>query len=65
MYERAIYAALSGNLKHLLPACETWADYLWAYFKVMADTRVEQEVRIQTTNHRALEELPRVYWNKM
>ena len=35
-----MYAALSGNLKHLLPACQTWADYVWAYFRAYVDTRL-------------------------
>lgn len=26
----------------LLQACISWEDYLWAYFKVMVDVRVEQ-----------------------
>ena len=26
----------------MLPACNTWEDCLWAYFKVMVDLRVEQ-----------------------
>ena len=28
----------------LLPACESWEDYLWAYYKVMVDLRVEQVI---------------------
>uniref|UniRef100_A0A8C5AXT6 Nuclear pore complex protein n=1 Tax=Gadus morhua TaxID=8049 RepID=A0A8C5AXT6_GADMO len=43
-YERAIYAALSGNLKALLPVCESWEDCVWAYFRVLVDSLVEQEV---------------------
>lgn len=58
MIERAIYAALSGNLRELLPACNTWLDYLWAYFKVMVDQKVEQELRDRLTLPRSLEPLP-------
>nr|KAG5714375.1 hypothetical protein BaRGS_018592 [Batillaria attramentaria] len=45
-FETAIYAALSGNLKSLLPVCHSWYDCLWAYFRTLVDVRVEQE-RIQ------------------
>ena len=34
LHERAVYAALSGNLKAVLPVCTSWMDYVWAYFKV-------------------------------
>ena len=65
MYERSMYAALSGNLKQLLPACNSWNDYVWAYFRVFVDTRVEQEIRINSTSGRTLEELPPSYWDKV
>jgi len=64
LVERAIYASLSGNLKALLPACSTWSDQLWAYIRCMVDTRVEQEIRIQTTAERTPEQLPANYWDK-
>ncbi|KAI1882040.1 hypothetical protein AGOR_G00246600 [Albula goreensis] len=60
-YERAIYAALSGNLKQLLPVCESWEDSVWAYFRVMVDTLVEQEVRSCGLGSEELDELPREY----
>ncbi|XP_074869384.1 nuclear pore complex protein Nup107 isoform X2 [Carettochelys insculpta] len=60
-YERAIYAALSGNLKQLLPVCDTWEDTVWAYFRVMVDTLVEQEIRTSVMTTEELEELPREY----
>ncbi|XP_013392603.1 nuclear pore complex protein Nup107-like [Lingula anatina] len=65
LYEKATYAALSGNLKELLPACETWEDCLWAYFKCMVDARVEQEIRVATMTDRPLEQLPGAFWDKM
>ena len=37
LYERAIYASLSGNLDHILPVCEGWSDALWAHLKVCSD----------------------------
>ncbi|PKU48558.1 hypothetical protein llap_1186 [Limosa lapponica baueri] len=60
-YERAIYAALSGNLKQLLPVCDTWEDTVWAYFRVMVDTLVEQEIRTSVITAEETEELPRDY----
>ncbi|XP_007664485.1 nuclear pore complex protein Nup107 isoform X1 [Ornithorhynchus anatinus] len=60
-YERAIYAALSGNLKQLLPVCETWEDTVWAHFRVMVDSLVEQEVRTSVMSADDTEELPREY----
>ncbi|XP_058529340.1 nuclear pore complex protein Nup107 isoform X1 [Ochotona princeps] len=58
-YERAIYAALSGNLKQLLPVCDTWEDTVWAYFRVMVDSLVEQEIRTSVILLEDTEELPR------
>ncbi|XP_069844477.1 nuclear pore complex protein Nup107 isoform X2 [Dipodomys merriami] len=60
-YERAIYAALSGNLKQLLPVCDTWEDTVWAYFRVMVDSLVEQEIRTSVMTLEETEELPREY----
>ncbi|RXM98795.1 Nuclear pore complex protein Nup107 [Acipenser ruthenus] len=60
-YERAIYAALSGNLKQLLPVCDSWEDTVWAYFRVLVDTLVEQEICSSGTALHQLEELPREY----
>ncbi|KAM4747248.1 nuclear pore complex protein Nup107 [Rhinophrynus dorsalis] len=61
-FERAIYASLSGNLKQLLPVCESWEDTVWAHFKVMVDSLVEQEIRASTlSSSDADDELPREY----
>ncbi|KAJ8008866.1 hypothetical protein DPEC_G00082890 [Dallia pectoralis] len=61
-YERAIYAVLSGNLKRVLPVCESWEDSVWAYFRVLVDSLVEQEViRSSGMDSEELDELPREY----
>ncbi|KAG8577949.1 hypothetical protein GDO81_010334 [Engystomops pustulosus] len=60
-YERAIYATLSGNLKQLLPVCETWEDTVWAHFRVMVDSLVEQEIRASFISSTEEDELPREY----
>ncbi|KAJ1968877.1 Nucleoporin nup84 [Dimargaris xerosporica] len=39
--ERAMYAALSGTLTHILPVCETWEDYVWAHYTAMIEHKVE------------------------
>ncbi|KAK3704372.1 hypothetical protein RRG08_012437 [Elysia crispata] len=60
-HEKAVYAALSGNLQAVLPVCTSWMDYLWAYFKVMVDTKVEQEVRLLRTVNRKLDSVPQSF----
>ncbi|KAM3843222.1 nuclear pore complex protein Nup107 [Diretmus argenteus] len=60
-YERAIYAGLSGNLKPLLVVCESWEDCVWAYFRVMVDSLVEQEVTSSGMAHQEVDTLPREY----
>lgn len=64
VYERAVYAVLSGNLHGVLPVCKSWLDYLWAYYKIMVDQKIEDEVRLRTTVDRPLEPLPGEYWEK-
>lgn len=61
LYEKAIYAALSGNLEAVLPVCSSWMDYVWAYFKVMVDTKVEQEIRLLHSVDRELVCLPQSF----
>ena len=39
--ERALYAALVCDLGTLLPACETWEDYLWAHVQHRLEARLE------------------------
>ncbi|GAB6025436.1 hypothetical protein CHUAL_014030 [Chamberlinius hualienensis] len=63
-YERALYAALCGNLRALLPTCLSWEEYVWAYFRVMIDTEVELEIRSNFVSNRESEELPREYWDQ-
>ncbi|XP_003739397.1 nuclear pore complex protein Nup107 [Galendromus occidentalis] len=43
--ERAIYAALCGNLEMLLPMCPTWEDQLWAHLKTLVDVAIELHLR--------------------
>uniref|UniRef100_T2MEI4 Nuclear pore complex protein n=1 Tax=Hydra vulgaris TaxID=6087 RepID=T2MEI4_HYDVU len=62
IYEKAIYAALSGNLNQLLPACLSWEDCLWAYFKVLVDIRVEEEIRNNPRSSNSMMDLPQAYW---
>lgn len=47
--------------KKLLPVCDTWEDTVWAYFRVMVDSLVEQEIRTSVVNLDETEELPREY----
>ena len=64
MEERSILALLSGNLKGLLPSCQSWEDHLWAYLRVMIDQTVEKEVRRCVNYKRQLQVLPDEYWNQ-
>lgn len=45
VHERALYAALSGNLARLLPVCKKWEDALWAHYTVMLDVGIENKLR--------------------
>jgi nuclear pore complex protein Nup107 len=45
----------------LLPVCDTWEDTVWAYFRVMVDSLVEQEIRTSVMTQDDSEELPREY----
>ena len=60
IYEKAVYAALSGNLQQLLKICKSWEDCLWAFFKVLVDGKVELELRLLSPND--AETLPKEYY---
>ena len=60
-----MYGVLSGNLRAILPACKSWSDHLWAHFKVAVDVWVEQEIRLQQSTPRAMENLPPEYWDQL
>ncbi|XP_065828197.1 nuclear pore complex protein Nup107-like [Oscarella lobularis] len=63
-YQKAIYAALTGNLKHLLPFLHSWSDGVWGYYKVMVDVAVEKELRNHPRPRRRHVDLPESYWNQ-
>ena len=48
-YERASYGALCEHLKAVLPACQTWEDHIWVYFKCYVEARVNEE--LETSIH--------------
>jgi len=60
-HERAVYAALCGNLAQLQPVCTSWEDLVWAGAKCAVDLMVETEIREVMVKH--FEELPTEYWN--
>ncbi|KAJ1814681.1 Nucleoporin nup84, partial [Coemansia sp. RSA 2599] len=45
LYERALYAALSGRLDEVLLVCEGWEDHLWAYVNTMIETQIDLEIK--------------------
>ena len=61
IYEKAVYAALSGNLQQLLKVCNSWEDCLWAFFKVLVDGKVEQELRLLVSTNS--DSLPKEYYD--
>ncbi|KAJ8317433.1 hypothetical protein KUTeg_005337 [Tegillarca granosa] len=64
MYEKAIYGILSGNSRAIIPVCRSWSDYLWAYYKVLVDIWIEQEIRARKIADRTMENLPTEYWEQ-
>lgn len=64
VYERAVYAALCGNLEALLPVCNKWKDLLWAHMRLLVDVGIEHELRTATEQSRSLEPLPPGYPNR-
>ncbi|KAI9293796.1 nuclear pore protein 84/107 [Neoconidiobolus thromboides FSU 785] len=50
VYERALYGVLCGDLDNILSACETWEDYLWAYYNCMIESKVEKYLKLCRKN---------------
>lgn len=44
-YEKAILGVLGGNLKSVLPVCDSWADQLWARLRCSIDVQIEKALR--------------------
>ena len=40
--ERAIYGALCGNARALLPMCRSWEDVVWAHYSALIETSIEK-----------------------
>lgn len=64
MHEKALLGALSGNLDAVVPVCESLEDFLWAYFKVALDVRVEREIRGFVVPRGPVSELPDAFWSR-
>jgi nuclear pore complex protein Nup107 len=62
IYEKAAVASLCGFLEAILPVCNTWEDYLWAYMRTMVDIRVESEIRDSVIKN--YKPLPEEYWEQ-
>ena len=43
-HEAALYAALAGHLKQVLPVCQTRADILWAYTRSWLECQVDKHL---------------------
>ncbi|KAJ2083291.1 Nucleoporin nup84 [Coemansia sp. RSA 988] len=44
IYERALYAALSGRLDEAVLVCDTWEDFIWAYVNSMIESYIDQAI---------------------
>ncbi len=44
MYQRAVYAIPSGDIKNTLPACQSWEDYLWANVTCLMEHKIQQKL---------------------
>ncbi|KAJ2159003.1 Nucleoporin nup84 [Coemansia sp. RSA 552] len=44
LYERALYAALSGRLDEVLLVSETWEDFVWAHVNTMIEDRIDRGI---------------------
>lgn len=62
LFRRASIAAYCGNLQTLIDVSNSWEDYLWAYFKVMIDIKVESEIRENVNKNYV--DMPEEYWKQ-
>ncbi|KAL1924881.1 uncharacterized protein VTP21DRAFT_4535 [Calcarisporiella thermophila] len=42
IYERALYAALCGDVERVTPVCHSWEDFLWAYYNALIEAQLHQ-----------------------
>ncbi|KAJ2798254.1 Nucleoporin nup84 [Coemansia guatemalensis] len=45
IYERALYAALSGRLDEAVLVCDSWEDFVWAYVNSMIESHIDQAIK--------------------
>ncbi|KAJ1889029.1 Nucleoporin nup84 [Kickxella alabastrina] len=45
LYERALYAALSGRLDEVLLVSGSWEDHVWAYINTMVEAQIDQGIK--------------------
>lgn len=50
-FEKAILGIFGGNLKSVLPVCNTWADQLWARLRCSIDVKIESALRPERDNN--------------
>lgn len=53
--EAAVYAVMCGFIEHILPACESWEDILWAYSKAWLDVQIHCQLSGISTEARMLD----------
>lgn len=64
-YEKAIQGVLGGNLKSVLPVCDSWADQLWARLKCSIDVKIEKALKnhLYLANGDVIEDYPQEFYN--
>jgi len=63
--EKAILGVLGGNLKSVLPVCNSWSDQLWARLKCSIDVKIEKALRdpnIVPQENRNLTDYPQEFY---
>jgi nuclear pore complex protein Nup107 len=51
IHEKALYALLADDLEDVLPACQSWEDYLWAYLHVIVESKIDREIDSMRNAH--------------
>lgn len=64
-FEKAILGVLGGNLKSVLPVCDSWADQLWARLRCSIDVKIEKALknRVPQENRNTSEDYPQEFYD--
>lgn len=64
-FEKAILGVLGGNLKSVLPVCDSWSDQLWARLRCSIDIKIERGLksRIPQENRPTSDDYPQEFYD--